>query len=113
MIYLRDLLITLSAFSIGSALFTAALALLMIKSNPKRYLSFAIAKIGYALVVGTILLVVIIPVPYLRWTFASVVYSAGLVLAGLGFMGVGKAIRIEFTEWEIEQEERRKKDAEA
>lgn len=103
--FFRDLILTLSAFSIGSALFAAVLCLRMFRSNPRRFAAFAAAKVGYALVTGTVLLRIILPNPELPvdgWGFG---YVAGLGLAGLGFVGVGRAIRRDFVEWETSQRE--------
>jgi hypothetical protein len=101
----RDVIVTLSAFSIGSALFTASLALRMYRTSPRRYASFASAKVGYALVVGTVLLRIVLPnreLPIDPWSTA---YIAGLVFAGLGFVGVGRTIRREFVAWETQREQ--------
>ena len=96
----RDIIVWLSAFSIGTALFSAALSLRMAKSNWRRYLSFAAAKVGYALVVGTVLVRLLLPAPEVGVDGWSVAYTVGLALAGFGFVGIGRAIRREFVEWE-------------
>lgn len=99
----RDILVTLSSYSIGTALFAAALCVRMLKANRRRYLSFAAAKVGYALSVGTVLLRIIIPNPTVAFDGWGAAYTAGLTIAGLGFMGAGRAIRRDFVEWESEQ----------
>jgi hypothetical protein len=102
----RDVLVTLSAFSVGSALFTAALCLRMFRANRRRYASFAAAKVGYAIVTGTILLRVLLPNPALPPDGWAIAYAVGLTSAGLGFVGVGRTIRREFVAWEVAQDPR-------
>jgi hypothetical protein len=101
----RDILAMGSAFSVGSALFTAALALRMVKVNRRRYLSFAAAKIGYAIVTGTVLLRIILPLRELPVDGWGIAYAIGLAIAGVGFVGVGRVIRREYVAWEIAQKE--------
>lgn len=97
---MRDVVFWLSAFSCGSALFTAALSLRMVRANRRRYLSFAGFKIGYAMVVGTVLLRIILSTPEIPpdpWAWA---YVVGLAVAGAASIGVGRTIREEFVEYE-------------
>lgn len=97
---MRDVVFWLSAFSCGSALFTAALALRMLRANPRRYLSFAGFKLGYAIVVGVVLLRLILPAFEISpdpWAYA---YVLGLAMAGAASIGVGRAVREEFVEYE-------------
>lgn len=100
----RDVLVTLSAFSVGSALFTAFLCLRMLNANRRRYLSFASAKVGYAVVVGIILFRILLPTRELPPDAWAVGYAVGLGLAGLGFIGVGRTVRREFIAWETERD---------
>lgn len=102
---MRDILFWLSAFSIGTSLFAAALCLRMVKANPRRYLAFAGFKIGYSVVVGTVLIRILLPlneVPADSWAWA---YTIGVALAGASAVGVGRTIRIEYVEWEAERDE--------
>lgn len=106
MITVRDLISWASAFSIGTALYCAFLAIRMVRSNPRRYLSFTAAEVGYAMVVGLVLLRIILPAAAedLPLTTDTVVYLSGLVLAGLGFLGISRVIRLEFVEWESKRD---------
>jgi hypothetical protein len=99
----RDVLLFASAFSVGSALFAAFLCLRMYRANPRRYASFAAAKIGYALVVGVILLRILLPVEEVTTDGWTIAYACGLALAAVGFVGVGRAIRTEYVAWESRQ----------
>ena len=109
----RDAIVTLSSFSIGSALFAAVLSLRMFNSNRRRYSSFAAAKVGYALVVGTVLVRIVLPNPSIPLDGYGAFYLGGLALAGIGFVGVGRAIRREFVEWEAARLERKREEDEA
>jgi hypothetical protein len=101
----RDILAMASAFSVGTAVFAAALALRMVKANARRYLSFAAAMVGYATVTGVVLLRIILPLHELPVDGWGAFYTAGLVIGGIGFTGVGRVIRREFVDWETKQEE--------
>jgi hypothetical protein len=101
---LRDVLLFASAFSVGSALFTATLCLRMYQVNPRRYGAFAAAKIGYAMVVGTVLIRLLLPVDEVEANPWSIFYALGLAISALGFVGVGRAIRAEYVAWEAHQQ---------
>ena len=103
--FLRDVVVTLSAFSVFSALFTATLCLRMLRSDLRRYSAFAAAKVGYAIVAGLVLLRILLPSRELPVEPATIIYAAGLMLAALGFVGVGRAVRRDYVEWETEQHE--------
>lgn len=97
---LRDLIFWISAFSCGSALFTTALCLRMWKSNPRRYLAFAGFKVGYAGAVGIVLIRILLPITEVTpdpWAWS---YFIAVAVAGVSALGVGRAVRLEYVEWE-------------
>ena len=97
---MRDAIFWMSAFSCGSALFTAALCLRMWTSNPRRYLAFAGFKAGYAGAVGIVLVRILLPTTEISpdpWAWA---YFIAIAVAGVSALGVGRAVRLEFIEWE-------------
>lgn len=80
----------LSFFSMGTALFAGGLHLRMLSvGRGKEHLWYAMAKAGYV-VTQSILLLAIFPVQQVEPEWRAYGYLVGMLLAGVGFMGVGR-----------------------
>lgn len=82
---MRQIIFSLSGLSLGASAYAAYVHAKMLPRNWKRHTGYLLAKLGYFLTVGEVLKSIIIHADEIPVSADSIVYTAGLLSAALGF----------------------------